>query len=70
LGKFWKEFQTFHEGLTDLQINLTVKDIVIGIPTKECHLLNHLFNNIWEVISEGMLKEKRTSKYSRVLAKS
>ena len=28
--------------LTDLQINLRVKDIVTGIPTKECPQLNYL----------------------------
>lgn len=42
-----------------------MKDIVIGIPTKECSLLNHSFNNPWETTSVGMPKEKRTFKYSR-----
>ena len=68
---FWKEFEAFYESLTDLQINLTVKDIVIVIPAKECPLLfTELFNNLREITSVEMQKETRTSKHSRVSAES
>mgnify|MGYP000533147811 FL=1 len=35
-----RKLEAFHESQTDLQIILTVKDIVINIPGKECSFLN------------------------------
>lgn len=49
--------------------DLTVKDIVIAIPTKRLPL-TELFNNLREIKSVGTQKVKRTSKYSRVSAES
>ena len=39
---FLERTRSLEESLTDLQINLTVKNIITGIPTKECPLLNYL----------------------------
>ena len=38
---FGKKIEAFHERQTDPQISLTVKDIVIKIPRKECSFLNY-----------------------------
>ena len=48
---FWKEFEAFYESLTDLQIDITVKDIVIGIPTKVLkHILSYFKKYIFMIV--------------------
>ena len=42
LNSFWKEFELYYLSLTQQQIHLNLKNIVIGLLTPELPLLNYL----------------------------
>ena len=39
---FWKDFESYYLSLTKQQIHLHLRDILIGVLTPECPLLNYL----------------------------